>query len=446
MATVIPFRGILYNPEKVDDIADVMAPPFDVVSEAERQELHERHPYNSIRLTLGKTDASTPNGTDWIPKAARYLENWLKAGILVQDNSPTLYFTARTYFHDLKQVTRFGFIALVGLEPFEKRVVLPHEKTFSNVRAQRLALMQACHANFAPIFSLYSDPQNDIIVHLKAAVFDKAPDIDFVDHDSQRHRMWRLTDPSVHRTVLEVLKDKKIYLADGHHRYTTALNYQAWMRSQHPDLPKDHPANYVMMYLTAMEDPGLTILPAHRLLKKVPVETRATLIPKAGKYFDITTLPFKGKEREKILVEFISLLKANAPKNVIGVFMKDHQEFYLLVLKSKIMDRLFGKEIEAAFRYFDVTVLTRLLMMEVLGFDESRLDDANLIGYDSTAEGAVEAITRGDYDIAFILNPTRIEQMKTVADKGLIMPRKATYFYPKVGSGIVMHRLIPESL
>jgi len=446
MAIVQPFRGILYNPSKIYDIADVMAPPFDVISETERQELHDRHPYNSVRLTLGKVDASNPNGTEWIPRAAQHFESWIKAGILVRDNSPSLYFTARSFFHDHKPVTRFGFIALVRLEPFENRIVLPHEKTFSNIRAQRLALMKACHANFSPIFSLYSDPKNEIIIRLKAAVFDKTPDTDFVDHDSQRHRMWRITDTTVLKAVFEALDNKHIYIADGHHRYTTALNYQAWVRSQHPDLPEDHPANFVMMYLSGMEDPGLIILPAHRLLREISDDALANLIPKARKFFDVTTIPFKGKEREKTLVEFVSLLKSNAPKNVIGVFMKDHQEFYLLVLKPRVMDQVFGKEIEETVRYFDVTVLTRVLMMEILGYDEARLDDEKCIGYDRTETGAVEAITEGCYDIAFILNPTRIQQMKRVADQGLIMPRKATYFYPKIGSGLVMNRLIPEAL
>lgn len=446
MATVTPFRGIFYNTSKIYDIADVMAPPFDVVSETERLELHERHPYNSIRLTLGKNDASNPNGTAWIPRAAQHFNNWLKAGILVQDNSPALYFTARSFVHDHKPVTRFGFIALVRLEPFEKRVVLPHEKTFSNVRAQRLALMKACHANFAPIFSLYSDPKNDIIIRLKAAVFDKTADIDFVDYDSQRHRLWRITDTSVQKAVFGALEDKNIYIADGHHRYTTALNYLEWMRSRQPDLPGDHPANYVMMYLSGMEDPGLIVLPAHRLLRDVSDEARVNLIPKARKYFDVTTIPFKGKERERALVEFVSSLKANAPKNVIGVFMKDHPEFYLLVLKPRVMEEKFKNEIIEAVRYIDVTILTQLIFMEILGFDEARLDDEKRIGYDRTETGAVEAITSGDYDIAFILNPTRIEQMKTVANRGLIMPRKATYFYPKIGSGLVMNRLVPDSI
>ncbi len=444
MATVIPFRGILYSPAKISDLADVIAPPFDVISETERQELHDRHPYNSIRLTLGKSDTPGFNGIDWIPKSANYLDNWLKAGILVQDNSPTLYFTARSFTLNHKPVTRFGFIALVRLEPFEKGIVLPHEKTFSKIRAQRLELLKAARANFAPIFSLYSDPKNEIIIRLKASVFDKAPDIDFVDHDSQRHRMWRLTDPSVQGAVLETLAEKKIYIADGHHRYTTALNYQAWVRSQNADLPEDHPVNFVMMYLSCMEDPGVVILPAHRLLREIPDDTLAGLIPKARKYFDVTTLPFKGKEREKAFVEFVSLLKANAPKNVIGVFMRDHQEFYLLVLKPRVMDQIFKDQVEETVRFFDVTVLTRLLFMEILGFDEARLDDEKCIGYDRTEAGAVEAVTGGCYDVAFILNPTRIHQMKSVADRGIIMPRKATYFYPKIGSGLVMNRLVPE--
>ena len=446
MANVIPFRGILYNPEKIDDLAEVIAPPFDVVAEPKRQELHDQHPYNSIRLTLGNADPSDPNGVGWVHRAAGYFEHWLNAGILVQDNSPTIYFTARSFFHNNKPITRFGFFALIGLEPFENQVVLPHEKTFSKVRSQRLALIKACNANFSPIFSLYSDPKNNIIIRLKAAVFDKNPEIDFVDHESQRHRLWRITEHSVQKTIFETLTSSRVYIADGHHRYVTALNYRDWARSQNPDLPMDHPANFVMMYFSCMEDPGVIILPAHRLLKKVPDAYRTGLIPKARKYFDVTTIPFKGKERGKTLIEFSSLLKANAPKNVIGVFMKDHNEFYLLALKPKIMDELYRDKIVEVLRHLDVTILNQLIFIDILGFDDAMLDDEKLIGYASTETDAVEAVDNGNYDIAFILNPTGIQQVKKIADQGLIMPRKATYFYPKIGSGLVMNNLLPENL
>ncbi|MEW5909357.1 MAG: DUF1015 domain-containing protein [Thermodesulfobacteriota bacterium] len=445
MAIVTPFRGIVFNPSKIYDIADVMAPPFDVVSEAERQELHERNPFNSIRLTLGNADPSNPEDHGWVNRSAQYFDQWLNAGILIQDNSPTLYFTARSFFHNNKPITRFGFIALISLEPFENRVVLPHEKTFSNVRSQRLALIKASKANFSPIFSLYSDPENSILVRLKAAVFDKNPDIDFVDHDSQRHRLWRITEHAVQETVSETLKSKQIYIADGHHRYTTALNYRDWLHSQNPDFPKDHPANFVMMYFSCMEDPGVIILPAHRLLRQVPDSIRTTLIPKARKYFDVTTLPYKGKEREKTLIEFASLLKSNSPKTVIGVYMRDHNELYLLTLKPKTMDQLYKDKIPEVLRSIDVTVLNQLIFIDILGFDEDNVEKEKLIGYTSSEAAAVESVDTGVYDIAFVLNPTRHEQVKHIADQGLIMPRKATYFYPKVGSGLVMNRLSPES-
>jgi uncharacterized protein (DUF1015 family) len=188
------------------------------------------------------------------------------------------------------------------------------------------------------------------------------------------------------------------------------------------------------------------ILPAHRLLKKIPPSFRTSLIPKARKYFDVTTLQFKGKEREKTLIEFTSLLKSNSPKTVIGVYMRDHNEFYLLTLKPKIMDQLYQNRIEDALRHIDVTVLNQLVFIDILGFDEDNADNEKLIGYTSSETAAVEAVDTEAYDIAFVLNPTRHEQMKRIADNGLIMPRKATYFYPKVGSGLVMNRLSSDSI
>ncbi len=441
MAEIIPFRGILYNTNKINELADVVAPPFDVISEQEQNAFHESHPQNIIRLTLGKTTENDTRTNNRYTRSAGCFNNWLSEGIIETDKEPAFYLTSMEFFFENKWVNRYGLIALIRLEPFEKGIVLPHEKTFSNIKSERLELMKACHANFSPIFSLYSDDENSILDRLKDITLERTPDHVFTENNGQKHRLWRITDSSVHRHVSEVLKDKAIFIADGHHRYETALNYRNWRSTGNPDFNGGHPTNYVMMYLCSMEDPGLVILPAHRMLNQVPAEARASLIDKARDYFDIMIIPYKDGHHKEGLTQFISILKSNASKNCIGVFMKDCPELNLLTLKPGIMEQMFGDELPEVIRNIDVTVLTRLIFMEILGFDQARLDNEKLIAYSSVAKEAIDAVAAGKHDMAFILNPTKIQQVRDIAEAGLIMPRKATYFFPKVITGQVINRL-----
>jgi uncharacterized protein (DUF1015 family) len=437
MAEIIPFRGTLYNPGKIDNMANVIAPPFDIISEQEQLEYHESHPHNIIRLTLGKTHENDTRTNNRYTRSADCFNKWLSNHIMERDKTPAFYLTAMEFPFENRIVTRYGLIALVGLEPFEKGVVLPHEKTFPNVKSERLELMKACHANFSPIFSLYSDNENRVLDELKNATFNKTADNAFTDNNGQKHMLWRITDKAVHRYVSDDLKDKIIYIADGHHRYETALNYRDWLSAKRPDFKGDHPANYVMMYLCSMEDPGLIILPAHRML----TAARASLIKKARPYFDIITIPYKDGQRAEARDQFISILKSNNSKNCIGVFMKDRRELYLLTLKSGVMDQMFSHELPEVIRNIDVTVLSRLIFIEILGFDQSRHDNEKLIAYSSIAKDAIDAVDAGRHDITFILNPTKIQQVLDIAEAGLIMPRKATYFFPKVITGQVLNKL-----
>lgn len=439
MADIIPFRGILYNSDKIDDFSKVVTPPFDVISEDEQCYFHDCHPQNMIRLILGKSDEKDTSGDNCYTRAAHCFGEWLSEDILVQDHVPAFYLESTEFTRENQTLTRFGLIALVRLEPFEKRVVLPHERTFSNVKAGRLELMKACHANLSPIFALYPDP-NGILSSLKKAVLNQAPDMDFTDNKNHKHKLWRITDTRVHQHISDMMADKRIFIADGHHRYETALNYRQWATENVPGFSEDHPANYVMMYLSSMEDPGMVILPAHRMLKGVPDSAIETLIREAGHYFDITAIPYAGNGgvgRDK----FISLLRAESHQHTIGVSVKNHRELYLLKLKPNVMARMFGAEMPETLLHIDVTVLTRLIFMDILGFDQARLDNETLIAYSSLAEEAIECSTLGNCDISFILNPTRIGQLREVAEKGLVMPRKATYFYPKVIAGQVMNSL-----
>jgi uncharacterized protein (DUF1015 family) len=443
MAEVIPFRGILYNTRKINDLADVVAPPFDVISEQEQIQFHERHPQNIVRLTLGKITENDTSSDNRYTRAAGCLNRWFSDDIILFDEKPAFYLTSMEFSFEGNRVTRYGLIGLIRLEPFEKGIILPHERTFSKVKSERLELMKTCHANFSPIFSLFSDEENRIGNKLMHVVHNKSADNVFTDKSGQKHRLWRITDNSIHQYISDALKDKKIFIADGHHRYETALNYRNWLSARTSGFRDNHPANYVMMYLCSMEDPGLVVLPAHRMLNEIPVEKRESLIQKAKNYFDIKTLPYNDNQHKENLSRFISILKSNASKHCIGVCMKDRPELHLLILKPGVMEKMFGDELPEVIRNIDVTVLTRLIFMELLGFDQARLDNEQLIAYSSIIEDAVNAVSAGRHDIAFILNPTKIQQVRDIANAGLIMPRKATYFFPKVITGQVMNSLRP---
>ena len=440
MAKIIPFRGIFYNPDKIHNLAKVITPPYDIISEQDQYNFYKQSPYNIIRLDMGKSTKKDRDTNTWQTRAANLLNRWLSEKILARDTSPAFYLTTVDFTLENKKVTRYGLIALVGLEPFNKGIILPHEKTFSRVSAERFELIKACHANFSPIFSLYSD-QNIILNSLKDAVCSKKPDISFIDKQEMKHGLWRITDNSVHRYVADAMQEKSIFIADGHHRYETALNYKNRISSTAPDFNDDHPANYVMMYLCSMEDPGLVILPAHRMLTAINDSALASFIQKAGNYFYIKRMPFENKGMEKAQANFISALKSNGLKNMIGAFMKTRPEFYLLTLKPNVMKHVTGDNIPDPLKNLDVTVLTHLILMEILGFDQSMLDNEKLIAYSSSEEKAIQEVASGRCDITFILNPTKINQVREVAEHGLIMPRKSTYFYPKVITGQVINRL-----
>ena len=441
MAIVMPLKGILYNPEKIADSADVTAPPYDVISPDEQAAFYDRHPNNVIRLILGRAKATDTALDNPHTRSAIYYRQWMSEGILKQEDQAALYLKSITYVHEEKTISRYGVIALVGLEPFEKRIIIPHEKTFSKVRSERLELMKATHCNYCPIFSLYPD-DGGILDTLDQAVDKSAPIVDFTDAQGHRHQLWRILDQAIHRRVAKAMIGKRLFIADGHHRYETALNFRKHLKETDPSFSDRHPANYVLMYLCSMSDPGLIILPAHRLLKAVSVEHLRQAMESARTYFEVAEYPFTPKNRQRVERDFLTALNDGENRQCIGVFGHKSPVFYLLTLKPGVMDQLFEDELDASLRLLDVTVLTRLVFMKILGFDQTRLDDAQLIGYASTADKALQSIDSGAYDVAFILNPTRIEQVQEVAQKGLIMPRKSTYFYPKVKSGLVMNTLI----
>ena len=440
MANIVPFKGIRYNQDIIDDIAKVMTPPYDVISKKEQEKFYNRHPNNIVKLILGS--AKNNNVGKFHTKSAEYFNNWLDEDILVQDDAPAFYQTTIEYSLNNKKIIRSGIIALAELEPFEKGIILPHEQTFSKVKAERLNLLKKCHANFSSIFSIYSDSENLIQNRIQKSIGNSLPEIDFVDDFEHRHKLWRIVDPLVHKYVSDIFKKKIIFIADGHHRYETALNYRDWVANNTPGFNSSHPVNFVMMYLCGMEEPGLAILPAHRILTGLRESDLNGLIEKCGQFFDLVSIPVNKDSLEKSVNEMSCALKENALHNILGVCIKNLDKLYVMKLKAGVMEKKYKDELPDAIKNLDVTVLSSLIFKDILNLDQGMLDDENLFSYTTDTLEAVKRVVKEKSDITFILNPTRIEQISRIAKEGQIMPRKSTYFYPKVITGQVLNSLM----
>jgi uncharacterized protein (DUF1015 family) len=439
MAEVLPFKGVRYNRELIPEMADVVAPPYDVISAEEQEVLYNRHANNVVRLILGKQQSGDTADDNVHARAGLYFRTWMDQKILVRDPVPAFYLTRVEFTSNGKSHARFGVIGRVRLEPFEKGIVLPHERTFSKVKSERLMLMKACHANFSPIFGLYTDG-SELLQQLDAITENQPPAVDLVDDKGHHHKLWCLNESDIVADLTAFFATKKIYIADGHHRYETALDYRNWVKENQAGYSPDHPSNFVMMSLSSMADPGMNILPAHRLLKEVSAHTVAALAQSANDFFDITPIPMDAG-MESALAQFDQMLRSQSDRHAIGLFSRQPSILQVMTLKAGAMDRLCKDQITAALRDLDVTILTHLIMMKLMGFDQERLDDETKIIYRTESRDAVRAVCEGEAQLAFILNPTKIDQVRRVAENGLIMPRKSTYFYPKVISGLVYNLL-----
>ena len=438
MARIIPFQGILYNQEKIDTIADVVAPPYDVISEKKQLELHERHDNNVIKLILGVDKDGDTKGNNRHTRAADYFNQWISDDILKKDAAPALYLTSLDFLSYGETVARYGLITQVVIEPFENGVILPHEQTFSAVKSERLELLKICKANFSQIFSIYSD-QDDILKTLIASVSGLTPDIDLVDDVDERHKLWRITDQGVLATIQAKMAEQKLFIADGHHRYETALNYRNFLKETEQDFSDAHPANNIMMYLCSMEDPGLVIYPTHRLLNSADPEALSSFLENAAEYFDINEIAFENTY-EEALEAFRKDLSSDSDDIKIGVAIKEKSALFVLKTKADVMVSKLAN-IPAALRNLDVTVLTNLVFIELLGLTQESLDKEKLITYSENDAHAIEAVLSGDTDISFVINATKIKQVQDIAESDQIMPRKTTYFYPKALTGLVFNKL-----
>ncbi len=435
MAEILPFPGIRYSLQKVGGLDPVIAPPYDVISPKEQDLLYRKSPYNIIRLEKPRQEPGD-EGDERYQRAADQYRWWLKSGVLVREDKPSLYLYEEGFPGDEGGArVRRGLVCGVKLSPYGERVVLPHEETMEKPKEDRLKLMRSCKANFSPLFSLYAAKEGeDPLPALLAPFREAAPVIDFQDSRGYSHRVWAVSDGAVIREVVDFFKDRQIFMADGHHRYETALAY-------HEELGRPGGrAAYVMMNLVNTYDPGLVVLPTHRLVRKVGAAADVggkgnikNLLSTLEDTFSIEERPYRSAEEvcERGMME---LGPGGGRGAAIGLFTGAGQ-FYLLRLR----DEAEGKKDEI--QKLDAILLQDEVLEKALGIDAAKRHQGDYLGYTRDCREAVNEVLQGSSRMAFLLNPTPAEAVIKAAAAGIKMPQKSTYFFPKLTAGLIINPL-----
>lgn len=447
MAVIAPFRGLRYNPELVGDLDSAMAPPYDVISPEGQRVFHARHKYNVIRLILGETLPDDDAVRNQYSRAGDYFRQWQAEQVLVRDQAPALYLYRQTFqLPGVGELTRSGLIGLVRLEEFGSRTVFPHERTLGAAKADRLRLMQACHANLSSVFGVYPGrfPELD---RLAAATEGSAPTIDLRDWDGIRHRVWICQDHVAIRRLQAECAAAPLFIADGHHRYETALAFRDLMRAKETGDPADaqkRPYNYVMMTLVSAEDPGLVILPIHRIIRHLPSGSLDGYLAQLTGQFTIEKVPVPRDPEAAASTLLRHLRQANEGAHCFGVYGGEERAYLLTLTDEGALEAEGDKP--PAYRRLDVTIAHRVLIAgpwSRCGLGEPP-DDA--LSYHHDAAEAVRMVQKDEWGAAILLNPTKITEVQAVAEAGLRMPPKSTFFYPKLLTGLVIHPIVSNEV
>ena len=395
-----------------------------------------------IRLDLNK---ELPDDTEYnnrYTRSAEYFSRWLSIKTLITDDRPSLYFYELAYQSpdDGPKVMK-GFIALCRLEEFGKGKVVPHEYTLSKPKFDRLNLLRSCRANFSFIFSLYSSPDGRINKSLQESIGNTSPQMEVTDDNGYRHRLWPVSDTAVIGLVKRGLKDKTVYIADGHHRYEASLNYRNESREKAGVSAGEMPSDYVMMYFANMDEPGLTILPTHRLIYDVPEAKLKGLYDSLKRNFLLRDFDFSGGREKEARRQLLEAIKKGGPKDhLFGLYIRNENRYTLLSLKDEAILSNVSSDKPLSWRRLDVSILQTLILEDILGFSEESIRRQENLCYIKDFHDALQKVGTGAYQAAFLLNPTKIEEIKEVTGTGERMPQKSTYFYPKFLTGLVMYK------
>jgi uncharacterized protein (DUF1015 family) len=434
MVEVVPFKGITYNKEKIGRLDDVMSPPYDIISPEMQTELYEKNPYTFVKLTLGKQFPEDNEEDNRYTRAKKQFDSWMKESVLVETDKPAVFPYQIEYKTNGKTKVMNGFFVLLKLDP-DYKFVKAHEKTLSKPKADRLNLMRVCNANFEPIELLYIDKKDKIREKIADSLGE--PIINVRGYDGFTHKLWRLEDEQVISFVRDELKDKVLFIADGHHRYQTAIDYANEVKKKKNNYAENASFNYRMVVLANIFDEGLSILPTHRLVKMSDLDFE-DLLKKIEEYFKIEEKTVdSSKENYESISRRIKSELFTENEHRFAMYLKN--KYYILTLRDEsIMDR-FAKGRSDVWRTLDVSILHMILLEHLMGVNEKNIEDH--VKYTRVDEEAISFVDDGRFDLSFLMNATRIEELKAIAEAGEHMPQKSTYFLPKMLSGLVMYKM-----
>lgn len=414
MAEIRPFRGIIYNREKVGDLDLVTAPPYDIITPELQERLYQLSPYNIVRLDLGKEYPDDIPENNRYTRASAYLDDWLKEGILKRDESESIYIYQMDYLSPkgVKKTLR-GFVCLVKIEELGAGVILPHENTYSGPRVDRLNLLRSTRANLSLIFSLY--PGEGRISKIIKKINQEDSALKTKDNERSVHNLWAIKDISVIEEIVKEMENRPIFIADGHHRYETAFLFRDEMRKK-----GENGYDYVMMFLADIDEEGLTILPTHRLVRNILIPDNEKIITAIQKDLEVTPV-----QRKELMLRGLE----ESTHHSFGMYMNG--AYYLLRLKDRVIESL---NLPDALKGLDAAILHYLLFEKDLKVKGGDFD------YERDVDEVIKKIDSGNFKIAFFMNPPQVSEVKDVALSNEMMPPKTTFFYPKLLTGMVINK------
>ena len=440
MPTVIPFRGLRYDPLHVGNLSQVITPPYDDIDSSLQDQCYEQHPANVIRLECNRDEPGDNAHSNKYTRAARFLRQWQKEGVLIQEPTAAFYVYHQEFQTDGRTRLRSGFLARVRLEPFGAGSVYPHEETTDSAKQDRLLLTRACMTNISPVLGLYPDPQGDVQSLLDEAIKGQ-PHIEATDAQGVRGMLWPVTDETLSAKVSGLIGPHPTFIADGHNRYETACNYRdevatCWTKEHNGQpFPADHPANYVLMMLVRLTDPGLMVMPSHRLFTEAIVPTAVDLHDRLSGCFQMRTL-WKGPEAAK---QVWSEMEFDDQQGTLGIYTAGDKAWTLIRLNDHGQARMeqLASTHSPTWRALGVSILHHLLVGDLL----AGKPNAPPPQYVHQLTDVVDGIGSGQCQMAALVMPPTIGDIRTVSDAGERMPTKSTYFFPKLTSGIVLNPL-----
>lgn len=449
MPDIQPFRGLRYDLKHVGDLTNVVCPPYDVIDPALHEKLYKLHPANFVRVELNREEPGDDATNNKYARAKKFLSQWRTEGVLVTEAQPAVYVYHQVFESEGQTHTRRGFMARCRLSRFSEGQVFPHEETMSGPKADRLLLMQACRANLSQIFGLYPDPSNEVQNLLEAHIAGTAA-VEARDHHGVIHRMWPVSSPELCSKVTRLMSDKKIFIADGHHRYDTACNFRDEAAKAAGGSLTEHDAlNFVLMMCIGMDDPGLLVLPTHRLFRGLSAMTAPELQAKLKPYFDVRTAG-KGSAYASTVWEEIETGDA---QGTLGLFTNKDKLWTLATITDAGRQKMaeVAPEHSADWQGLGVSILHRLVIETILGARDlpkakyvhsigeviESLDAGDVAGRDAT--GVVSQ--GGNFELSALVMPATVEHVRQISLHGEVMPAKSTYFYPKLLGGLVVNPL-----